>query len=285
MKYPSPEQFRQELESVILRAAEDQRQVQELRLEVAFERALARFDYDQWSLKGGYALRLMLPESRHTNDLDLVLNGESMKELQPQERARKVQEYVNEQLSKNLQDHFKFKVVTALPITDMEPDNLAAIVLITAEIGSMEFCKIRIDVGVSDREDLPHEQFVGHDLLRFADVSNPIVATKAREEIFSEKLLAYSGQGADGTRWRDLVDMQLLIDLGMNQGTLISAMQQIEEREHKRYHEQIGHPPRHWAKEYAETAGMCKLPVSLEQAYEQLNEYVGPLLDYFRKSL
>lgn len=89
--------------------------MEQLRSEVAFERALARFDYHKWSLKGGYALRLMLPISRTTQDLDLVLRERSIRDLEPQQRSQKLRDAVDAQLSKNLADHFHFEVRQAAP--------------------------------------------------------------------------------------------------------------------------------------------------------------------------
>src|SRR4030095_14858786 len=200
MKYASPDQFRRELETRILESVDDPRQVEQLRSEVAFERALARFDYGKWSLKGGYALRLMLPISRSTQDVDLMLRQHSIRDLEPQPRAQKIGKAVDEQLSKDLNDHFTFEVRQSLPISDMDPENLAAIVLIQTRVGHEEFCKIRIDVGVSERESLPTEHVSGRDFLGFAEVENPDIIICAKEEIFADKLLAYTEQGDTGMR-------------------------------------------------------------------------------------
>jgi Nucleotidyl transferase AbiEii toxin, Type IV TA system len=280
MKYKSKAEFRQALEDEILRRAKGVLDEEQVRSEVAFERALARFDYDKWSLKGGYAVRLMLEKSRSTQDLDLVLHEASLKDATPEEWAQKIRESVSAELSRDVGDYFKFEVGQALPISDMSPENLAAIVLIRASIGNEEFCKIRIDVGVTDREVLPAEYVAGHDFLGFAGVKNPEIATRAREEIFADKLLAYAGQGETGMRWRDLVDMQLLIENGLDERKLLKAMSAVEAREGKMYPQVLPAPPQTWAKEYGETASKCGLPTVLEQAYARLNAYVEPMLNH-----
>ncbi|HEY9871685.1 MAG TPA: nucleotidyl transferase AbiEii/AbiGii toxin family protein [Candidatus Obscuribacterales bacterium] len=257
--------------------------MEQLRSEVAFERALARFDYKKWVLKGGYAVRLMLPVSRATQDLDLVLQEQSLKDLEPQKRALRIQQAVEAELSKDARDHFHFEVRQAIPIGDLEPENLAAIVLINAKIGGEEFCKIRIDVGVTDQERLPGEHVAGRDLLAFAGVENPDIVTTAKEEIFADKLLAYAGQGENGMRWRDLVDMQLLIAKGLDDKKLFMAMQAVEEREEHSYPTELQFPPRHWAKEYGETASKCQLPTGLEEAFAHLKEFAHPVLERFRE--
>src|SRR5690348_11439270 len=114
-KYASATAFRRALEDRLQAISRrDDRDLQRLRREVAFDRLLARFfasDPAPWVLKGGYLMELRLQTARSTRDIDLTLRGRpSLTVEDPNERNAAIRELLQEYASTNLGDFFVYVI-------------------------------------------------------------------------------------------------------------------------------------------------------------------------------
>src|SRR5262249_42994353 len=251
--------------------------------ECAYERLLARLNPAKWMVKGGCAVNLLSEQSRPTQDLDLSLREESLLLMDTGKRTTAILEAIREESSHDVGDFFHYEARAALPMGDLPPTALAAMVLVTASVAGEKLCDMRVDVGIATKESLPPERRKGRDLLAFAGIKNPDVVIAAKEEIFAEKLLAYSQQGDEGDRVRDLVDMPLLIDLGLDKRKLAHAIRSTCSSRSSSLPILPDAPPSRWKEEFEKLARSCHLKVRMKEAHRRVVAVAEPALEYVKR--
>jgi len=151
-------------------------------VECAYERLLARLNPAKWMVKGGYAVNLLSEQSRPTQDLDLSLREESFLHMDTGKRTTAILEAIREEFSHDVGDFFHYEARTALPMGDLPPTALAAMVLVTASVAGEKLCDMRVDVGIATKENLPPERLKGRNRLAFAGIRNPDVVVGSSTE-------------------------------------------------------------------------------------------------------
>ena len=140
-------------------------------------------------------------------------------------------------------------------------------------IDGRNFREFHVDVELKEKEILPPTTHKGKDLFGFAGVPNPPYSLTPNELIWSEKLAAYIHPWNDrhNTRVKDIVDLNLLIDQGLDKEQIYQAMEKIFES--IKLSETLKPPPEPWNKTYPALAQQAGLELTLEQAYDRLNTF------------
>lgn len=113
MKYKTAADLRQAI-SVRMRSIAKERgmPVERLHRHIAFERLLARLlkkGQSPWTLKGGYAMELRMPNSaRSTKDIDLAVTDAQVVRLKQEDMIDYLHSYLVKVSSEDLKDFFFF---------------------------------------------------------------------------------------------------------------------------------------------------------------------------------
>jgi len=217
--YRSAGDFRRALEDRLINQARAEQAVDpnRLRTSVAFERFLARLFHDdtkRWVLKGGYALEVRYPgRARATRDLDLNVPPPPYSDLLDELQAA---------AERDLGDHFKFKVSAPTSTTMLAgPPHGGQRFSVEAQLAARRFATFPLDVGQGDITIRDPDRIQGRIDLTFAGITTPTFPVYPVEDHFAEKLHAYTAPHAIRTRVKDLVDMVLLIDQGLEPSPLL----------------------------------------------------------------
>lgn len=275
MRYATPGAFRRALlDHLKNRAKQDGVPMSRLQKQLVFERFLARLfreGNEPWVLKGGYALELrLLGPARTTRDLDLNVPPPLMADLLP--RLEHAADF-------DLGDYFEF---TILPITtELAGPPLGGYRLrVEARIDGRRFDRFPLDVGQGDETVRTPDRMPAQIDLAFAGLEAPVFAVYPLEDHFAEKLHAYTAPRERPTRVKDLVDMILLIELGLQPTPLL---RQSIENTFKRYARHpmpsfLPKPPEAWQATFATLTDEVQLHVNtLSEAYKQLTGFLQSL--------
>ncbi len=233
--YKSATAFRAAVEDRFKQIATNQGEdLQRLRKQVSFDRFLTRlFSKDDvpWVLKGGYAMELRIESARATKDIDLAMRDEKLYSLGVGHRNLALQETIQECVSQpSVVDFFDFTIGAAQKDFDASPEGGARFP-IEAKMDGRIFTKFHLDIGLGDVWTEPFDELVPRDWLGFAGIEPGVFPAISKEQQFAEKLHAYSLR-RDGdrqnTRVKDLVDMLLLIDEGMDHEQ-ITALETLQD--------------------------------------------------------
>ncbi len=221
MPYESPAALRQAFDDRLRNEAMARGiDLQRLRRRAVFERMLVRLERAEtgrWVLKGGMALELRLGDrARATKDLDLVLREAS-------HQAAEIRDLLIEALSKDPDgDGFEFRVGSATALDVDQAGRPGWRFPIEADLAGRLFAKVRVDVVARTEEIDSTERLRLPGLLAFVGVPTADIEVVDRAQHFAEKLHAltrtYAGE-RPSTRVKDLPDLILLIDDGLEPGT------------------------------------------------------------------
>jgi predicted nucleotidyltransferase component of viral defense system len=201
--------------------------------EIAFDRFLARLDYSKWTLKGGYSLKCRLSDARSTKDIDLAANDTRLSLADKNQQRSLVTEQIAENMQTDLKDYFSFdlKFEKDMPGWGRGGQRF----MITAKVDGVRLSTFQLDVIVEERTILPRETVKGHDLLDFAGIERPLFKAVAKEEVFADKIHAYTRlHESANTRVKDLNDMCKLIDERLRESNVQTALHGVfaDKREH-----------------------------------------------------
>jgi hypothetical protein len=282
-RYETPAAFRRALEDRLkARSREQGTDLQRLRRSVAFDRLLCRLFSSpdgQWVLKGGYAMELRIQTARATKDIDLSLPPGSVRAGTTNQNAL-LQEMLQDALDTDLGDYLTFLVGAAMLDLDAAPYGGARFP-VTSSMAGKPFVKFHLDLGVGDAADEPFETFTGTDWLAFAGIPRGEFRGLSREGQFAEKLHAYTRprEGRENSRVKDLVDMILLIDLGLDLSRQAHA---INRTFHRRGSHplplQLEAPPEFWSGSYPSLAQECGLPEEIMSGFIKVSDFLGSLV-------
>ena len=271
MKYQSPAAFRQALDAQLNKQArERQTNVNRLRTRLAFERFLARLfatGEERWVLKGGYALELRLGDrARATKDLDLNVPPPAFDDVLGELRDAAEREQG---------DFFRF-TLRADKRELVGPPLGGQRFFVEAWLDERVFARFPLDVGQGDETVRQPDWVTGQVDLTFAGLKTPRLAIYPLEDHFAEKLHAYTTPRENPSRVKDLVDMLLLIELGLEASVVKRAVANTFERyERHPLPDSLPRPPATWQQPFAalaEDVGLAS--VELEGAYGDLLEFL-----------
>jgi predicted nucleotidyltransferase component of viral defense system len=103
----------------------------------------------------------------------------------------------------------------------------------------------------------------------FAGLAAPKFYTLAREEVFAEKIHAYTKlRNRENTRVKDLYDMNLLIEQGLDKSKAYKALMAVFaiRKEHDLPSE-LAPPPESWLPEFEELARRAQVDISMSMAF------------------
>ncbi|CAN5759942.1 hypothetical protein BH24DEI2_BH24DEI2_10520 [soil metagenome] len=271
MKYQSPAAFRQALDAQLNNwARERQTNVNRLRTQLAFERLLARLfatGEERWVLKGGYALELRLGErARATRDLDLNV---------PPPAFDDVLSELRDAAERDQGDFFRFTLrEDKRPLAG--PPLGGHRFFVEAWLDERVFARFPLDVGQGDETVRQPDWVNGQVDLSFAGLLPPRLAIYPLEDHFAEKLHAYTTPRENPSRVKDLVDMLLLVELGLEASVVKRAVANTFERyERHELPDVLPCPPATWRQPFAVLAEEVGLASSeLEGAYKNLLEFL-----------
>ncbi len=278
--YSSPTAFRQALEGRLANMAKREGvDVQRLRRQAAFDRLLARLFADPvsiWILKGGYAMELRLATSRTTRDIDLMTRQLPRGEAP---LIGRLLQCLQDAAATDLGDCFVFAIGEAMMDLDAAPYGGARFP-VEARMDGRTFARFHIDVGAGDPVLEPLDQVQGKDWLNFAGIPTLSVTMISKEQQFAEKLHAYSlpRTGVPNTRVRDLLDMLLLLQSGLELARTREAIQSIFER--RKTHsppKEFPSPPESWAAPFAAIAKECRAEMSIAFAVHEIARFYNGL--------
>jgi hypothetical protein len=130
--------------------------------------------------------------------------------LQGQNPHQALRELLQEDLEKNLDDWFIFRLGAST--ADLRATPLGgARFPVQAYLDNRVFAKFNLDVGLGDAVVSEPEWITGHQLLSFAGIQAARIAMLPLDQQFAEKIHAYSLPREQSSRVRDLVDLVLLI--------------------------------------------------------------------------
>jgi len=249
--------------------------LQRLRRQVSFDRLLARFFAERhapWLLKGGYAMELRLRAARTTKDIDISLPAEAAAKF-----GEEILKRLQDSARTDLGDFFAF-VIGELQLDLKVAPQGGARYPVTVSLASRVFTKFHLDVGIGDTVVPPTESIEGRDWLNFAGIASPKFVAISKEQLFAEKLHAYTLPRPDSTnsRVKDLVDMILLIQMEtMNKAILKQAIQTtFELRETHPIPTTLLEPPESWSSPFLTMIKECDMEMTLHGALKLIVAYL-----------
>lgn len=280
--YRSEGAFRSALQKRLMNCANEKGiDVQQLMKKVAFDRFLCRLfsdDSSPWLLKGGYAIELLFDVSRTTKDIDLVLrshkinrNGRAIGEIDL------IKESLIAYSQRDLNDFFSFVLTGEEKTLDNTPYG-GMRYSIECKIGGKRYVSFHIDISSNDVSKWPYfEKVEGEDWIGFAGISPAMCSVFAPEEIFAEKLHAYTlPRDQENTRVRDIVDMYLLIaNKKMDHNRISECVNNVFAR--RKTHEipaEFSKPPSSWKNRYEQIASTCGINKDIVGVHMYISDYL-----------
>lgn len=191
---------------------------------MAFERFLARIFFlpsPHWVLKGGYALcgsradsfELRLKSiARSTLDLDLSCLGQNGTPW-GLPKLEALFDLLGTAAERDLGDFFEFRVSRSGALHGAPEGGLRF--SLEALLDGKPLTRFVVDIGQGDPHSTPLEWLPGKVDLSFAGLETPRFPSYPMRDHFAEKLHVYTRPRERKTRVKDLLDLALLIELGV----------------------------------------------------------------------
>jgi hypothetical protein len=252
-----------------------------LRKQVAFDRLLARIFADPekspWRLKGGYAMELrFFGLARATKDIDLSMPKPGFENVDAR-LPEKIREALQDAASLDSADWFQYLVKAPIMELDAAPYG-GARYPVEVRLAGTKFTNFHLDVGVGDVLLFSPEWRQDHDWLNFAGIPSARIPLIPREQQFAEKIHTYSlpREGTPNSRTRDLIDLVLLIEAGLDDQAKIRTA--LDETFRRRKTHAVPHtlepPPVAWEAPYSALAKDCGVSKkSLDEAFGFVKDF------------
>jgi predicted nucleotidyltransferase component of viral defense system len=257
VKYASAFDFRKALTARALQQGYDHQRWFRM---VSFERFLARVFAEpkpHWVLKGGYALELRLKsKARSTLDLDLSVPPPLLEDLL---------ELLQEAAERDLGDFFEFRISKNNPLQGAPEGGLRF--SIEARLDGKPLSIFHVDIGQGDTHSTPLELLPSKVDFTFAGLENPQFPSYPMRDHFAEKLHAYTRPRERKTRVKDLLDLALLLELGVQNDAALLERIRVVFATYATHElpEVLPDPPEDWLIPFADLA--TKLDLDPPDAY------------------
>lgn len=254
--------------------------IQRLRRDVAFDRFLVRlFEMPSapWALKGGYAMQLRTESARATKDVDLAVRDAALFSKDEQKQHQALLKILAQQANLDLGDYFSFLITG--PIADLnQAPEVGARFHIEARIGDRTFQKFHLDIAAGDVWSSSLEQLESSDILKFAGFEPKKLPAIPKEQQFAEKLHAYTlprPEDRPNSRVKDLIDMNLLIQQGMDAKQLFVILNKtFEQRDTHPLNLTLQPPPTTWGASFTSMAIDCDLNPDINAGFKTVADYL-----------
>ena len=257
MTYGTDGAFRAALEARLgARSRDAGADLNRLRRRVVFERMLARLEAAEpgcWILKGGMALEVRWHDrARSTRDMDLAARH-------PLTTGVDARAALAGPLAVDADhDRFRFTVGDARDLQVDEAGRPGWRFPVEATLAGRQFAAVRVDLVIRETEISGTERLRLPGALAFAGIVSREIEVVDRSQHFAEKLhaLTRTYTSRPSTRVRDLVDLVLLIDDGLQPDTRLydTVVHVFEARTSHPVPEELPDPPPDWPVRYRELA-------------------------------
>ncbi|MGE0600666.1 MAG: nucleotidyl transferase AbiEii/AbiGii toxin family protein [Dehalococcoidia bacterium] len=276
MRYETAAAFRRALEDRLKeRSHRDGARLARLRKHVAFDRFLARLlrvAPDQWALKGGFALQLLMSDrARTTRDVDLAWRVHEDELL----------DRLIEATIEDLGDFFTFRVER----TTADPDRMGGAhrFRVEASLAGRLFETFLLDVGEGESVTAQPDVLATPDLLGFAGIEPVTVPVIPLTRQAAEKLHAYTRRyegGRVSSRPKDLVDLALIAQLfSLDAARLLLDLQEVfASRGTHDLPSDLPSPPAEWRVPYRQLAIEVGLDADLNAGHTAAAAMLDSLL-------
>ena len=283
MRYKTAADLRQAINAHLRSIAKEKGvPVERLYLHAAFERLLARLFKvpPPWNLKGGYAMELRFKNARATKDIDLAVTEAQVTRMKSVSRNKYVYESLHKALSEDLGDFFSFKV-TKKSVELSAPPYGGIRFRVHAMLGDKFFSAFNVDMTTDNIKVWPFEDLTSRNLLAFAGLDCPVFPSINVAQHFAEKIHAYTYnyEKRENTRVKDLVDLVLFVKSNdLDENKVLDALRKtFSQRNTHPLPTRLPAPPEQWEEKFADLAAECELGITLEDAYQLVQNYYAEL--------
>ena len=128
----------------------------------------------------------------------------------------------------------------------------------------------QVDAIVQDQTVFPAEPMEGDNFLAFAGVEPVDLRVPVKEEVFAEKIHAYTTpRETENTRVKDLLDIALLIESGLDTANAKAAVRGVFKiRGTHSPPAVLPQPPNSWETVFLSLVTEARVPLTLQQAFE-----------------
>jgi len=222
---------------------------------------------DEWVIKGGYALQRRLPQARYTIDLDLSTSDTNLQIADRPKQQLELTARLQQIARHEIDDYFYFEVEFDSPLPGFGKGGARC--RVKCSIDGQLWSTFQIDVIVQDETIFPAEIVEGDILFRFAGLKPIELKVPAKEEVFAEKIHAYTlPRSRENTRVKDIIDMSLLIEDNLDPRKLRKAITGIFKIRHThKVPTNLPKPPDSWQNKFTQLADEACLKLTLKDAY------------------
>lgn len=245
---------------------------------IAIDRFLARLEWSKWLAKGGYILQRRLPKARRTKDLDISATDSGFRNEDPALQEQSLLETFQEAGRSDIGDYFQFQVKLEKALTAFGKGGIRCQVLCL--IDGQQWSSFQLDAIVQDETVFPAEDLTGDTFLSFAGFSPLTLKVPPKEEVFAEKIHAYTTpRETENSRVKDMLDMALLIADGLDrQKTSIAISGVFDIRKTHRAPQDLPAPPDNWNSVFAELVTDTGIDLTLEKAFSSVSVFYSQLV-------
>ena len=278
--YTNARNFRQALDERLKNIARQEKvSINDLHRQVVFDRFLARLDPARFVLTGGYSLELRLPKSRSTTDIDLYIRDLQLLSANEEEQRQAILYALRQQAENESNDLFTFEIARILgKLHGPKAGGIRCLVI--ARIDNKDYHRFHVDVAVVPEQVLEPEYITPSEKLAFAGVESKPVATLQKEELFANKIHAYTRpRQSENTRVEDIIDMALLIENSLDKGKTRYALGKVfaASADHQTVPVTLLPPPAAWEKEFQSISLLRNLTLSLDESFQVVHAFYEQL--------
>lgn len=245
---------------------------------VAIDRFLARIDWSKWTAKGGYILQRRLPKARRTKDIDLSTADAAFVLPDREAQQAALAEAFQEMSRLDADDYFEFQVSVEKPLPGFGKGGIRC--QVRCLIDGQAWSTFQLDAIIQDETVFPTETLTGDAFLSFAGVEPLQLKVPIKEEVFAEKIHAYTTpRENENSRVKDMLDLALLIDDGLDgEKTKAAILGVFSIRKTHAAPAELPVPPASWQNLFAELVSGTKIELTLDAAFAAVASYYASLM-------
>jgi len=244
---------------------------------VAIDRFLARIDWSKWTAKGGYVLQRRLSKARRTKDIDLSTAHASFLLVDDRAQQAALIENIQEMASVDVGDYFDFQVKFDKALQGFGKGGIRC--QVRCFIDGQLWSTFQVDAVVQDETVFPSEELKGDAFLSFAGLEPLTLRVPVKEEVFAEKIHAYTvPRQNENSRVKDMLDLALLIEDGLDVGKTKTAVSAVFlTRKTHPVPSELPAPPSNWRDVFAELVKDTGVELTLDRAFSFVAEFYRSL--------
>jgi hypothetical protein len=242
---------------------------------VAIDRFLARVDWSKWTAKGGYVLQRRLQQARHTKDIDLATGDKSFVLGDPGTQETALTGALQDMARNDAGDYFEFQVELDKPLPGFGKGGSRFHV--RCLIDGQDWSTFQLDAVVQDKTVFPPKILSGDPFFSFAGIQPLALRVPIKEEVFAEKIHAYTTPRAnENTRVKDMLDLALLVEDGLDpERANIAVSGVFDIRKTHPAPATLSAPPASWRNIFSELVRDTGTAWNLDEAFALVEGFYG----------